>query len=195
MLRSISKLMNFTQNVTGIICIYLMVIQPNHPCLQLSSKKMSICIKIISHSSFYSYLIIREDYNKFFSIFSGHLLTKSNVTFGNVPQQIIARSGKAFIYFYSDENEVRSGFNISYRCINLVLFLVIQTMLLFSLHLVCFRFIDNCSCINGKCNIAGLCTCHDGWSGHYCNIPLNCSCVNGVCNDTDCHCVDGFTGV
>ncbi|XP_046851617.1 attractin-like [Xenia sp. Carnegie-2017] len=102
--------------------------------------------------------------------FNGHLLTKSNVTFGNVPQQIIARSGKAFIYFYSDENEVRSGFNISYR------------------------FIDNCSCINGKCNIAGLCTCHDGWSGHYCDIPLNCSCVNGVCNDTDCHCAYGFTG-
>ena len=89
-----------------------------------------------------------------------------------IPQDIIAKSGEAYVYFYSDPNVFSMGFNISYR------------------------IIDNCPCANGKCNTAGLCVCRAGWTGSLCNMKNNCSCLNGVCNQTlgNCVCNDGFAG-
>ena len=54
----------------------------------------------ISNLTFYKHKV------SFF--FSGHLVEK-------IPQEIIANSGSAFIYFYSDLSEVQLGFNILYR--------------------------------------------------------------------------------
>jgi hypothetical protein len=34
---------------------------------------------------------------------------------GWIPQEIVAKSGRAYVYFYSDPNVVKTGFNISYR--------------------------------------------------------------------------------
>ncbi|XP_028390886.1 attractin-like isoform X2 [Dendronephthya gigantea] len=115
-------------------------------------------------------------YSPLLATLNGHLTSDVNSThLGRIPQKIIAKSGKAFIYFYSDLGVARKGFNISYR------------------------IIENCPCLNGSCTTAGLCTCDAGWTGALCNMRRNCSstsCTNGVCNNTlgICVCNDGFTG-
>ncbi|CAB3991764.1 attractin 1 [Paramuricea clavata] len=105
--------------------------------------------------------------------FNGYLVGDVNSSsYGRIPQEIIAKSGRAYIYFYSDLGVVQSGFNISYR------------------------ILDNCPCLNGKCNTAGLCVCDVGWTGSLCDVQKNCSCINGACNQTfgNCVCNDGFAG-
>ena len=121
---------------------------------------------------------------------------------GLIPQEIIAKSGRAYIYFYSDLDVVASGFNISYRyCIKMHQPFFLCEDSIFELKTHCFfmsfRIIDNCPCINGRCNTAGLCVCNQDWTGSLCDVQKNCSCMNGVCNQTlgKCVCSDGFTGI
>lgn len=106
---------------------------------------------------------------------NGHLIAETSSNHAVIPQEIVAKSGKAYIYFYSDVRVEKAGFNISYS------------------------IVENCPCSsNGRCNAAGLCLCNPGWSGVICDVKMmNCAnCSNGFCNETlgYCVCDNGFTG-
>ncbi|XP_069140084.1 attractin-like protein 1 isoform X2 [Argopecten irradians] len=86
---------------------------------------------------------------------------------------ITARSGKAFIYFYSDAAYNMSGFNLSYS---------VNTCQ------------ENCS-QKGLC-VDGRCQCQTGYTGDFCEVepcPNNCS-NNGQCVQNVCQCSSGFIG-
>ncbi|RWS30423.1 attractin-like protein [Leptotrombidium deliense] len=105
--------------------------------------------------------------------FSG-LLIKNGQRFHEVPD-IVASSGKAYLYFYSDAAYNMSGFNISYS---------INT---------CPK---NCSG-NGVC-LDGICTCSGNWDGSACDIPVcpnDCN-NHGHCDReiNRCNCNKGYTG-
>lgn len=42
-------------------------------------------------------------------------MVEANSSHGAIPQDIVAKSGQAYIYFYSDTGVEKAGFNISYR--------------------------------------------------------------------------------
>ncbi|XP_052255440.1 attractin-like protein 1 isoform X1 [Dreissena polymorpha] len=90
--------------------------------------------------------------------------------------EIVAWSGKAYIYFYSDAAYNMTGFHLKYRLA------------------VCPR---NCSG-NGQCNTTSMsCECDTGFTGEACDMPKcpnNCS-LNGLCTSEGyCNCYDGFKG-
>lgn len=105
--------------------------------------------------------------------FSGSLITDKHST---IVSEIVAQSGRAFIYFYSDAAYNMSGFNISYSINS------------------CPR---NCSS-NGVC-VGERCTCNAGFDGDSCEKPIcpnDCS-KNGFCDKTNhrCVCNYGYVGV
>ncbi|XP_037091277.1 attractin-like protein 1 [Pollicipes pollicipes] len=93
-----------------------------------------------------------------------------------------AKSGAAYIHFYSDAAYNMTGFKITYRY--------------HSCPSVSSRL--NCSG-NGACDPeSGQCTCNAGWSGRACSephCPRDCS-GRGVCDPQQhrCRCHDGYTG-
>lgn len=99
------------------------------------------------------------------------LLVKNDQIYQNIPE-IVALSGKAYLYFYSDAAYNMSGFNISYS---------INT---------CPK---NCSG-HGAC-ITGLgCTCNAGWDGEGCDqmvCPNDCS-SHGICDKEQRKCICDF---
>ncbi|KAK3590248.1 hypothetical protein CHS0354_041323 [Potamilus streckersoni] len=107
------------------------------------------------------------------SAYSGLVLSelndKNNIT------EVVAKSGKAYVYFYSDAAYNMSGFNITYS-------------------------IGGCpsSCSgHGTCQNS-TCSCSSGWIGYNCEMescPKNCS-NHGVCSPEGiCKCSAGFKGV
>ncbi|XP_078358816.1 attractin-like protein 1 [Oculina patagonica] len=87
-----------------------------------------------------------------------------------------AKSGAAFLYFYSDKHYVEDGFRIKY-----------------SISKDCSA---KCS-FHGHCDKHENCVCDVGWAGLNCDIQTCISeCVNGYCDNTTrlCVCESGFTG-
>lgn len=92
--------------------------------------------------------------------------------------EIVANSGQAYLYFYSDAAYNMSGFNVSYS-------------------------VDGCpkNCSrHGTCDSqTNTCQCDGGWDGSACDIqvcPNKCS-GNGECDPSarKCLCNPGFTGL
>ncbi|KAJ7336559.1 hypothetical protein OS493_011773 [Desmophyllum pertusum] len=87
-----------------------------------------------------------------------------------------AKSGAAFLYFYSDKNYVEDGFRIKYS------------------------ISEDCSAkcsFHGYCDKHKNCVCDAGWTGSNCNVQTCiAACVNGYCNNATrlCDCNAGFTG-
>ncbi|XP_012270635.1 attractin-like protein 1 isoform X2 [Orussus abietinus] len=114
-------------------------------------------------------------------VFSG-LMYKDAYHIRRVPE-VIARSGSALLYFYSDVAYNMSGFNITYK-IN-----------------ACPSRYSQVDCSgNGVC-IGDTCTCDALWTGEACDIqvcPNNCSYTygQGKCNREkhQCDCEQGFKG-
>lgn len=102
------------------------------------------------------------------------LLIRNGHQYQEVPE-VVARSGKAYLYFYSDAAYNMSGFNVSYTVNGCP---------------------QNCS-RHGACS-GGSCICDGGWDGDACDreiCPNSCS-GHGHC-DTErrsCFCKDGWSG-
>ena len=103
------------------------------------------------------------------------LLVKNGHSYQEVPE-IVAHSGRAYLYFYSDAAYNMSGFNVSYSING------------------CPK---NCS-RHGACGENGICICDGGFDGDACDIeicPNNCK-PNGDCDREarKCRCHASFTG-
>ncbi|XP_054167519.1 attractin-like protein 1 [Oppia nitens] len=104
--------------------------------------------------------------------FSG-VLVKDGQSFQQIPE-ITARSGRAYLYFYSDAAYNMSGFNISYS--------INTCPKNCSGHGVCVSRVDGC-------------TCDAGWEGDACDRPIcpnNCSYPNGLCDREQHICICQF---
>ncbi|XP_052771601.1 attractin-like protein 1 isoform X2 [Mya arenaria] len=103
-------------------------------------------------------------------------LVSQELDVNNSFTELVADSGKAYIYFYSDAAYNMSGFHLKYRV---------------------GECPKNCSG-NGLCNNDTMqCMCFPGYRGDHCHVeecPNNCS-ANGRCEDSVCVCEDGFKGV
>ncbi|XP_021361114.1 attractin-like isoform X3 [Mizuhopecten yessoensis] len=110
-------------------------------------------------------------FSSLLAAYSG-LIKQDSVAEANIPI-ITAKSGKAFIYFYSDAAYNMSGFNLSYS---------VNT---------CQK---DCS-TKGVC-VDGRCQCQPGYSGDYCEVgPCPNNCTNGQCVQDKCQCTAGFIGM
>ncbi|RMX57812.1 hypothetical protein pdam_00006739 [Pocillopora damicornis] len=111
------------------------------------------------------------------AVISGIIRDASKDRFADGPVlQFEAKSGAAFLYFYSDKYYVEDGFRIRY-----------------SITKDCSA---RCS-FHGHCDSNELCVCHAGWTGPSCDIQTCITeCVNGYCDNSTrlCVCDSGFTG-
>ncbi|XP_015604179.1 attractin isoform X2 [Cephus cinctus] len=114
-------------------------------------------------------------------VFSG-LMHKDGYHIRRVPE-VVARSGSALLYFYSDVAYNMSGFNITYK-IN-----------------ACPSRYSHTDCSGHGVCIEGVCTCDATWTGDACDVqvcPNNCSydLHQGECNRErhQCECKSGFKG-
>lgn len=108
------------------------------------------------------------------AVLSGTLIKDKQES--NQIAEITAKSGRVYLYFYSDAAYNMSGFNISYSINS------------------CPR---NCS-NNGVC-VGDRCTCDAGFEGNACEKPIcpnNCS-GRGICDRTQhkCVCNYGYIGI
>ncbi|KAK8733971.1 hypothetical protein OTU49_006273 [Cherax quadricarinatus] len=117
-------------------------------------------------------------YDPLLAVFSG-MVVQDDYRVPHIPE-VVARSGYALLYFYSDAAYNLTGFSISYRVDGCP-----STMVG-----------DECSG-RGAC-LEGYCTCDAGWGGLACSVPVcpeGCS-GNGLCNPEEhrCQCHPGYTG-
>lgn len=115
------------------------------------------------------------------SLFSPHIAAYSGLVLPEVDvnsslEEIVAESGKAYLYFYSDAAYNMSGFTLYY-----------------SVGLCPRNCSDRGTCLSGK-----TCVCQAGYTGPYCDLeicPNSCS-GNGNCNHTSglCLCNDFYKG-
>lgn len=113
-------------------------------------------------------------YSPLIGAFSG-VLVNDALSSHYEPPEILATSGMAYLYFYSDAAFNMSGFIIDYTTNSCP---------------------QNCSS-HGLC-IDGICTCSGGWTGPACDkliCPNDCS-PNGRCDmeEKRCICEPGFIG-
>ncbi|ODN01460.1 putative protein tag-53 [Orchesella cincta] len=114
-------------------------------------------------------------------VFSG-LLVQKNYSVLRLPE-VVAKSGFAFLHFYTDVVYNLTGFNITYRTNS------------------CPSLRSNLTCSgNGVC-IDGVCTCNARYKGDACEIqkcPNNCTndTNQGTCNmeQHKCDCINGYRG-
>ncbi|XP_066962563.1 attractin-like protein 1 isoform X1 [Macrobrachium rosenbergii] len=117
-------------------------------------------------------------YDPLIAVFSG-MVVQDDYRVTHIPE-VVASSGYALLYFYSDAAYNLTGFSISYR-------------------------IDGCPstvaekvCSSKGVCIDGVCTCDAGWGGPACSVPLcpeECS-GHGTCNPEQhsCQCHEGYKG-
>lgn len=108
------------------------------------------------------------------AVLSGSLINDKQ--YSNRIAEITAKSGRVYIYFYSDAAYNMSGFNISFS-------------------------IDSCprNCSNHGVCVGDQCTCDADYKGLACDKPIcpnDCS-GNGVCDRKEhkCNCYYGFIGI
>ncbi|KAB7494399.1 Attractin-like protein 1 [Armadillidium nasatum] len=117
-------------------------------------------------------------YDPLLAVFSG-MIVQDHYQASRTPE-VVAKSGKALLYFYSDAAYNLTGFSISYK-----------------LNGCPSSGVGNECSGNGVC-IEGACTCDAGWAGNDCTIslcPSNCH-GNGDCSMEKhrCLCHAGYTG-
>nr|XP_027236608.1 attractin-like protein 1 [Penaeus vannamei] len=120
-------------------------------------------------------------YDPLLAVFSGMVVQDDY----QVPQmpEVVAKSGYALLYFYSDAAYSLSGFSISY-----------------SHHRVddCPSTVVGEECSSRGACLEGMCICDMGWRGPACSVPVcpgGCS-GNGQCKPEErrCQCHQGYTG-
>ncbi|XP_045109303.1 attractin-like protein 1 isoform X1 [Portunus trituberculatus] len=117
-------------------------------------------------------------YDPLLAVFSG-MVVQDNYHVPHIPE-VVARSGSALLYFYSDAAYNLTGFKISYRING------------------CPRTVGGEECSGHGVCLDGICTCNAGWGGPACSVrvcPEGCS-GNGQCNPEEhrCQCHSGYTG-
>ncbi|XP_071548836.1 attractin-like protein 1 isoform X2 [Panulirus ornatus] len=117
-------------------------------------------------------------YDPLLAVFSG-MVVQDDYRVPHIPE-VVATSGYALLYFYSDAAYNLTGFSISYS-------------------------VDGCpsTAVGEECSgrgacLEGVCTCDAGWGGPACSVPVcpeDCS-GNGQCNPEEhrCQCHPGYTG-
>ncbi|XP_069172715.1 attractin-like protein 1 isoform X2 [Procambarus clarkii] len=117
-------------------------------------------------------------YDPLLAVFSG-MVVQDDYRVPHIPE-VVARSGYALLYFYSDAAYNLTGFSISYRVDG------------------CPSTVAGDECSGRGACLEGFCTCDAGWGGPACSVPVcpeGCS-GNGLCNPEEhrCQCHPGYTG-
>ncbi|KAK7083088.1 hypothetical protein SK128_015194 [Halocaridina rubra] len=117
-------------------------------------------------------------YDPLIAVFSG-MVVLDDYRVPHIPE-VIAYSGNALLYFYSDAAYNLTGFSISYRIDG------------------CPSTVMDKECSDRGVCIEGVCTCDGDWGGPACSVPVcpnECS-GNGRCNREErrCQCHQGYTG-
>ncbi|XP_069986395.1 attractin-like protein 1 isoform X2 [Penaeus vannamei] len=117
-------------------------------------------------------------YDPLLAVFSGMVVQDDY----QVPQmpEVVAKSGYALLYFYSDAAYNLTGFSISYTVAG------------------CPTTVVGEECSSRGACLDGECTCDAGWGGPACSVPVcpeGCS-GNGQCKPEEhrCQCHQGYTG-
>lgn len=120
-------------------------------------------------------------YDPLLAAFSG-MVVQDDYQVPYIPE-VVAKSGYALLYFYSDAAYSLSGFSISY-----------------SHHRVddCPSTVVGEECSSRGACLEGMCICDMGWRGPACSVPVcpgGCS-GNGQCKPEErrCQCHQGYTG-
>ncbi|CAL4125631.1 unnamed protein product, partial [Meganyctiphanes norvegica] len=117
-------------------------------------------------------------YDPLLAVFSG-MVVQDDYSVPYIPE-VVAKSGFALLYFYSDAAYNLTGFSISYKVEG------------------CASTVVGSECSKHGVCLDGVCTCDAGWGGAACSIetcPRKCS-GHGQCNPEEhrCVCHHGYTG-